>query len=236
MIEEEPFPTPQPFDAIVRLSALLPALASHDRTILAAACAERCVGYPSVIVLDGSGVSHLPAEHVRPLVAALLDQAAIRGSRRLILRHCSRPVRSLLADLLDQLSKLTLKPRSKSSPGEWRRYRLPQPSARTTQRRNARVRSLARRDGCRCVWCGCQLDPLIQPATLDHVRPKSREGSMAVANLVLACEPCNHRRGNIRTARWLKHCQARGMHVDLHAVQMAEARLASPATRLPIAS
>lgn len=43
-----------------------------------------------------------------------------------------------------------------------------------------------------CVYCGAMGVPL----NIDHVRPRSRGGSDRVANLVLACIPCNQTKGN----------------------------------------
>jgi 5-methylcytosine-specific restriction endonuclease McrA len=48
-----------------------------------------------------------------------------------------------------------------------------------------------------CAYCDAQNVPL----QLDHVQARSRSGSNRVSNLVLACEPCNQRKGkqDIRT-------------------------------------
>jgi hypothetical protein len=43
-----------------------------------------------------------------------------------------------------------------------------------------------------CVYCGAAGVPL----NIDHVHPRSRGGSDRVANLVLACIPCNQAKGN----------------------------------------
>lgn len=45
-----------------------------------------------------------------------------------------------------------------------------------------------------CRWCKAPLDE--KTATVDHVIPLSRGGLNNSNNLVLACEPCNRRRGN----------------------------------------
>lgn len=52
-------------------------------------------------------------------------------------------------------------------------------------------RNVLRRDGHRCQYCGAT-DRL----TIDHVLPRSRGGPDAWENLVAACVPCNHRKGN----------------------------------------
>lgn len=54
-----------------------------------------------------------------------------------------------------------------------------------------------------CYWCGCglvlrreELGPGLGLATRDHVIPHSRGGSDKRSNVVLACEPCNTKRGD----------------------------------------
>jgi len=58
------------------------------------------------------------------------------------------------------------------------------------------------RDGGRCVYCGVETHRLAKGlsrspalATLDHVVPRSTGGPLTPANLVLACQACNNRRG-----------------------------------------
>lgn len=58
------------------------------------------------------------------------------------------------------------------------------------------------RDGGRCVYCGVETHRLgaglsrsPNLATLDHVVPRSQGGPLTPANLVLACQACNNRRG-----------------------------------------
>lgn len=55
-------------------------------------------------------------------------------------------------------------------------------------------RSLAKRDGRRCVYCGFKAKRIGQ-LTIDHVVPTSRGGSNALSNLRLACPKCNHDKG-----------------------------------------
>ena len=45
-----------------------------------------------------------------------------------------------------------------------------------------------------CHWCQCKLN--MDTATLDHKIPISRGGLNNFNNYVLACEPCNSKRGN----------------------------------------
>ena len=62
---------------------------------------------------------------------------------------------------------------------------------RAVQRKISR-RALFARDGWRCVYCGTAGGRL----TLDHVVPRSRGGESVWENVVTACAPCNHRKGN----------------------------------------
>ena len=62
---------------------------------------------------------------------------------------------------------------------------------RTVQRKISR-RALFARDDWRCVYCGDRNNRL----TLDHVLPRSRGGESVWENVVTACAPCNHTKGN----------------------------------------
>ena len=62
---------------------------------------------------------------------------------------------------------------------------------RAVQRKISR-RALFARDGWRCVYCGDGHGRL----TLDHVIPRSRGGESVWENVVTACAPCNHRKGD----------------------------------------
>lgn len=68
------------------------------------------------------------------------------------------------------------------------------PNPAKTPRGRRRVRRLMARDGPNCWICGTELT--MQTATLDHIIPRSKRGTFALANLRLACSPCNNRRGN----------------------------------------
>lgn len=50
------------------------------------------------------------------------------------------------------------------------------------------------RDGHTCQYCGKKLSAA--DLTLDHVIPSSRGGKSVWENVVAACEPCNHRKGD----------------------------------------
>jgi 5-methylcytosine-specific restriction endonuclease McrA len=62
---------------------------------------------------------------------------------------------------------------------------------RAIQRKISR-KALFARDGWRCVYCGTTSGRL----TLDHVVPRSKGGESVWENVVTACAPCNHRKGN----------------------------------------
>ncbi len=62
---------------------------------------------------------------------------------------------------------------------------------RAVQRKISR-RALFARDGWRCAYCGTTSGRL----TLDHVVPRSRGGESVWENVVTACAPCNHKKGN----------------------------------------
>ena len=63
------------------------------------------------------------------------------------------------------------------------------------------------REGGRCYWCGRQVHtherrapwhPLRPDhATLDHLLPQSKGGLDTLSNVVLACNACNHERGDM---------------------------------------
>lgn len=71
-----------------------------------------------------------------------------------------------------------------------------------------RVGEIYTRDGRQCWWCGRTLLPIdripylplgrvpVDYPTLDHLTPKSFGGRNMLSNLVVACQPCNNRRGN----------------------------------------
>ena len=56
-------------------------------------------------------------------------------------------------------------------------------------------KNILRRDNFTCQYCGGRDHPL----TVDHVIPKSRGGKTDWTNVVVACKPCNMKKGN-RTA------------------------------------
>ena len=60
------------------------------------------------------------------------------------------------------------------------------------QRRLSR-RAVFYRDNFTCQYCGVEIKSL----TLDHVVPRSRNGSHSWENVVTACIPCNHRKAGL---------------------------------------
>jgi len=50
-----------------------------------------------------------------------------------------------------------------------------------------------------CAYCG---DPMAAP-TRDHIRPRSKGGTLEGGNKVLACDPCNQDKGSKSLASWL---------------------------------
>ena len=55
-------------------------------------------------------------------------------------------------------------------------------------------RGVLKRDNFSCQYCGKSQSP--SDLTLDHVLPRSRGGKNTWENVVAACKPCNHRKGN----------------------------------------
>ncbi len=52
-------------------------------------------------------------------------------------------------------------------------------------------RELLRRDGHRCQYCGSA-----RQLTIDHVIPRSKGGTHTWDNVTIACETCNHKKGD----------------------------------------
>jgi len=53
----------------------------------------------------------------------------------------------------------------------------------------------AEKHGASCYYCSEKLDQ--EAITVDHVEPLANGGSHALGNLVLACKPCNQRKGSV---------------------------------------
>ncbi len=56
-----------------------------------------------------------------------------------------------------------------------------------------RFRALIERDGDFCHYCGVVLSD--ESRSMDHIVPRSRGGTNVLENLVLACKPCNNKKG-----------------------------------------
>ena len=53
-------------------------------------------------------------------------------------------------------------------------------------------KNILRRDNYTCQYCGAVDNAL----TVDHIHPKSRGGESSWVNVVIACKPCNLKKGN----------------------------------------
>lgn len=67
--------------------------------------------------------------------------------------------------------------------------------ARRDPPRKVRYEMLAGRVSCKCHWCPAVID--IDSSTIDHVIPLARGGLDNANNRVLACQPCNVKRGHM---------------------------------------
>ena len=90
---------------------------------------------------------------------------------------------------------------------------------RAVQRKISR-RALFARDDWRCVYCGTKSGRL----TLDHVVPRSRGGESVWENVVTACAPCNHKKGN----RLLEEAAMELLHLPKPPAPVLFIRLAAP--------
>ena len=90
---------------------------------------------------------------------------------------------------------------------------------RAVQRKISR-RALFARDGWRCAYCGTTAGRL----TLDHVVPRSRGGESVWENVVTACAPCNHKKGN----RLLEEANMELLHLPKPPAPVLFIRLAAP--------
>jgi 5-methylcytosine-specific restriction endonuclease McrA len=90
---------------------------------------------------------------------------------------------------------------------------------RAVQRKISR-RALFARDSWRCVYCGTTAGRL----TLDHVIPRSRGGESIWENVVTACAPCNHHKGN----RTLEEARMELIHPPKAPAPVLFIRLAAP--------
>ena len=81
------------------------------------------------------------------------------------------------------------------------------PGHLNSYRRQAKVRLLmCERPWVECHYCGCRIDT--STATLDHIVPQSQGGTHSVANLLLACKPCNAKKGATPYQKYIKRIAA----------------------------
>ena len=90
-------------------------------------------------------------------------------------------------------------------------------SRRGSQGRKARNKAYNEQRG-RCFWCGIgtrlpndsQPSSMhLQPATTEHLIPRSHGGPHYRWNIVSACANCNHKRGNMLVSEWLEVLKVR---------------------------
>jgi 5-methylcytosine-specific restriction endonuclease McrA len=104
------------------------------------------------------------------------------------------------------------------------------PARRTTLAEVAlKVEQLIERDGPSCVWCGREL--WRRDLTVEHVVPRSRGGHTTADNVLVACRPCNRRRGSRPVDAYVRDLLREGADVDLVALRRALARLSGSERR-----
>jgi hypothetical protein len=93
---------------------------------------------------------------------------------------------------------------------------------------------VAKRDGDRCVWCGCSFSDE-NPSTLDHLIPVGWGGRNYFENTVLACEPCNHRRGCSSALFFLYLCAEEGLVSNKETIKRQLALASERMKKAPLA-
>lgn len=66
---------------------------------------------------------------------------------------------------------------------------------------------LIRQCGLVCFYCHVKLSRIQghdRSVTLDHLVPRCQNGSDRISNLVLACGPCNRRKGDMSVAQYFE--------------------------------
>lgn len=83
--------------------------------------------------------------------------------------------------------------------------------------KKARAKAYNKQRG-RCFWCGigtrlpsdrAASSRHLSLATIEHLTPWSLGGRNGAANIVSACENCNHKRGNMPIPQWLEVLKGR---------------------------
>jgi len=98
---------------------------------------------------------------------------------------------------------------------QWKAANPEKAAAHTTDYRASRHRRIAAASdgtagsaiagllrGSRCLYCNARLAD-IQDKRVDHMHPVALGGSHSAANLALACDPCNARKGAMPFVDWL---------------------------------
>jgi hypothetical protein len=85
------------------------------------------------------------------------------------------------------------------------------------------VEALIERDGPACAWCG--RTPWRRDLTLEHLVPRARGGHLVPENVVLACRPCNRRRGARPVDAYVRELLRDGVAVDVEGLRTALRRL-----------
>ena len=85
------------------------------------------------------------------------------------------------------------------------------------------VDELIERDGPTCVWCG--REKWRRDLTCEHVVPRSRGGHLTPENAVVACRPCNRRRGSRPVDAYVRELLREGAAVDVTALRATLDRL-----------
>lgn len=129
-----------------------------------------------------------PGEIVRVIVKGITLIAHKNGSMQV----WPQPLQQLYSYFLDK----GLWPRLAEAPVE--------PAPLETEARRARVRTLARRDGWACWYCGHALRPgwhkvprLSRVATIEEICPRQIGGPRHIGNQVLSCKSCNEAASNL---------------------------------------
>ena len=91
------------------------------------------------------------------------------------------------------------------------------------------VEQLIERDGPSCVWCGREM--WRRDLTIEHVVPRSRGGHLVGENALVACRPCNRRRGSRPADAYVRELLREGAAVDVAAVRRSLAALAGSPRR-----
>ena len=92
-----------------------------------------------------------------------------------------------------------------------------------------KVDELIARDGPDCVWCGRA--PWRADLTVEHVIPRSRGGHLTPENALVACRPCNRRRGARPVDAYVRELVREGAAVDLATLRRTLDRLTRSARR-----